>query len=141
MRLVADPLVPADRVRAHLIELSDLGVGRRAVSAACDVAPALLRALRIGRRTRLRLSTEQRILAVDAGAAADRALIPAAETHARVARLVDEHGYTRAEIARRLGRRSRYLKLGRERVTARVAHRIARLLADAEGAFLDGLGP
>lgn len=134
--LVANPLVPATRVRKHLYALSHLGVGMRQVSAACDVTHVRLMHLRLGRATQLRANTEARILAVDKSCAADGGLVPAAPTHRAVERLVIEHGFTRTQIAARIGQRSGRLQLARERVTVRNAYKIARLLADADGDFL-----
>ena len=53
-----------------------------------------------------------------------------------VRRLMRQHGFTKGEIATRIGLGGRRLQLGRQRVTARNAHRIAKLLADADGTNL-----
>lgn len=118
-------LVPAGRARAHLLKLSRRGVGRRAVQAACDVALTILQEVHSGRKTQIRRRTETRILAVTVDALSDGALIPAAHTHALIQRLLEE-GFTRAELARRLGYRSPKLQLNTPKVTAKNAARVER---------------
>jgi hypothetical protein len=46
------------------------------------------------------------------------------------------HGFTKAEISRRIGQNGRSLQLGSRRVTARNAYKVRKLYLDAEGAFL-----
>ena len=135
-RLVWNGLVPADRARAHLFALSRAGVGRRAVAEATDISESILQKIRLGRRKKIRAATERLILDVDVGAAADNARVDARPVWAMVRRLMRQHGFTKAMISARIGQGGRALQLGRRRVTARNAHRIAKLLADAEGAFL-----
>ena len=124
-------LVDASRARAHLEALSRAGVGKRAVSAACDVALSVLQDVRTGLKTHIRARTERRILGVDAGAAADHALVPAKATRRALAAL-REMGLTKQEIARRLGSEaaSPSLQLSRKRVTAINALKVQRLLAE-----------
>lgn len=73
-------IVPAARARRHLSRLSRLGVGRRAVQAATDIADSILVMIRNGARKNIRAQTERLILAVTPAAAGDRALIDAAPT-------------------------------------------------------------
>lgn len=129
--LVWDGLVPADRARKYLRRLSRRGVGRRAVAAACDVTESVLHKIATGRKKQIRASTERKILGVDKGAASDHALIDAKSTWTKVEHLIEHEGFTKAEIARRLGYASPRLQLQRERVTARNALRIDRLYRDA----------
>jgi hypothetical protein len=135
-RLVWNGFVAADRARAHLQALSRAGVGRRAVAEATDISESLLQKIRRGLREKIRAKTERLILDVDVGAAADNALVDAGPVWAMVRRLMRQHGFTKAKISARIGQGGRALQLGRRRVTARNAHRIAKLLADADGAFL-----
>jgi hypothetical protein len=102
-----------------------------------DIASSVLHKIRTGRRAKIRADTERRILEVDAGAISDAALVDARPVWAQVRRLVRQHGFTKAEISRRIGQGGRALQLGKRQVTARNAYRIAKLLADAEGEFLD----
>jgi hypothetical protein len=127
-------LVPAVVARAHLVKLSRRGVGRRAVAAASDVSHTILQDIRSGKKTQIRQRTERRILAVTADALSDRALVPAGRTHALIANLLDE-GFTKKEIARRLGYLSPALQLNRTTITAKNAARVERfyrlLMAEA----------
>jgi len=123
--LIWNGLVPADGARAHVRKLGRLGIGYKSVGAACDVGHTILLLIRAGKRTRIRASTERRILGVDRGALADGALVPAAPTWRRIDKLLAED-FSRAEIARRLGFSSPALQFGRKRVTARTAARVER---------------
>jgi len=114
--------VPAARARAHLHKLAGLGVGRRAVHAATDVADCILTEIRAGRRTRIRARTERLILQVNLDCAADAAIRSSARTKRLLARLYDE-GYTEAFIARRLGYTRPYLQFG-DRISTRNAYRV-----------------
>lgn len=124
--LVWDGLVPAARARQHLQKLSRAGVGRRAVAAASDVSSNILSAIRSGSRRQIRASTEKRILAVDGRARADRSIVPASGAWRRIRQLQDE-GFSKAELARRLGLRTEAIQIGKAKITARTAVRIERL--------------
>lgn len=128
-RLAWNGLVPAARARAHLAALSAQGVGRRSVQAATDIGGRILSDISSGARARIRAETERRILAVDAGARADGALVPSAEVR-RAVREMLRLGLTKTEIAERLGYRSHALQLTSRRVTVRNAHRVKKLLAE-----------
>ncbi len=118
-------IVPADAARAHLKQLSRMGVGYKSVAAASDVAPSILFAIRSGAKTRIRASTERRILAVDGAAIADHALVPAGPTWKRIRELLDE-GFSKAELARRLGYQTPALQLRRGQVLAASAAKVER---------------
>lgn len=132
-RAHAEPngLVDAGPARAHLLELSAQGVGRRAVAAACDVALSVLQDVRTGRKLRIRAETSRRIMGVDAGAMADHALVPARETRKAVTEL-RHAGLTKREIAERLGSTASTpsLQLTRPKVTAVNALKVRRLVAE-----------
>jgi hypothetical protein len=129
-------LVSAERARQQLVALSRQGVGRRAVSAACDVGETTLQEIRSGAKTQIRAATERRILAVTKDAIADHALVGGGRTHQRLRRLLEE-GFTKTELARRLGSTAKVpaLQLTPGRVTARNAMKVERLyrLVMAEG--------
>lgn len=127
IRLSFNGLVPAERARAHLLELGAAGVGRRAVSAACDVAASKLMEIRSGRQLQLRADTERRILAVDVGATADAAVIGAAPTW-RAVRELQRMGWTKSGISRALGNEKAALQLGKRHVLARTALAVKQLL-------------
>lgn len=119
-------LVPAKQARRHLLHLSKLGVGRHSVHDASGVSGTVLVGIVSGAKRSIRARTEKRILAVTAGAAADGALTSAAPTWRRLNALLKD-GYTRAELARRLGCTQPSLQLGRRQVTVRTAYRVERL--------------
>lgn len=125
-RLVWNGLVPAAGVRAHLKKLSRHGVGYKSVAAAADVSRTTLMEILAGRKHQLRAQAARRVLAVDRQAFAGGALVPARPTWVLVRRLLAE-GFTKAEIARRLGRRTPALQIRRTFVTARTAANIERL--------------
>jgi len=124
-------LVDAEPARAHLLELSANGIGRRAVAAACDVALSVLQDVRTGRKPRIRAETSRRILAVDAGAMADHGIVSARDTRKALAEL-RHAGLTKREIAERLGSRAATpsLQLTRPRVTAINALKVRRLVTE-----------
>lgn len=119
-------LVSAEKARSHLRWLSKNGVGRRSVAAACDVADTVLMRVLNGTKQRIQARTEKRILAVDLEARADYGKVSAK----RVWRLIDEmldEGFSKAELARRLGYASPAIQLRRDRVTARNERRVEKL--------------
>jgi hypothetical protein len=116
------------RARRHLRTLSKHGVGRRAVQAACDIGDTTLQEIRSGRKTHIRRETERRILAVTPEAVSDHALVPARQTIGRLCRLLDE-GFTKTELARRLGSTARVpaLQVKPGFITAKKAAQVERL--------------
>lgn len=121
--------VPADRARQHMLELAEKGVGRRAVGAASDVADSILMAIRSGEKKQIRARTEKKILAVTEEAISDRALIAAKPTWKKIHKMI-VWGYSKAEIAKRLGYTNPALQLDQNRVTARNAHDVDKLFAE-----------
>jgi hypothetical protein len=126
-------LVDAAPVLEHLEQLRRAGVGRRQIAAAAGVSPTVLqKLLRTERPTRrVRRDTADRILAVDPTDAADGARIRARRTWVLVEEML-RTGWTRRDIARRLtgNADTLALQLGRRRVTAANARKVARLHAD-----------
>jgi hypothetical protein len=119
-------LIPAERARAHLLALSRAGVGKRAVAAASDVAVSVVSAVRSGRKARIRARTERRLLAVTTAMVSDGALIKSG----RALRLLEEltaEGFSKAELARRLGYATPALQFNRPRIRARSLARIQAL--------------
>jgi hypothetical protein len=121
-------IVPAAKARAHMKALSEQGVGRRSVRAACDVADTVLCEIISGRKANIRAGTERAILAVTADAAGDGALVAATATWKLLDQLIGD-GYTRSELARLLGSKSKTpaLQLKRDFVTVRNAYLVERL--------------
>lgn len=118
-------IVSAGRARRHLLALSRSGVGRRTVADISGVPQSIVHQIKLGRRRRIRARTERRIFLVNSRAMNQARLVPADRTWRMISRLLDE-GFSKAEIARRLGYRSPALQLRRKRVTARTALRIER---------------
>lgn len=118
-------LIPAGRARQHLLALSRAGVGRRTVADITGVPQSLLHRIRTGRRSRIRARTARRILLVTRTAMNNARLVPAGRAWRMIDRLLEE-GFTRAEIARRLGYRGPTLQFSRTRMTARSQMRIER---------------
>jgi hypothetical protein len=118
-------IVGAGKARSHIHELSAQGVGYKAVGDACNVSKTVLAEIRSGKKRRIRQRTERAILAVTRDATADRALIDAAPTWVKINELLRE-GFTKAELARRLGYKSPAIQLKRFAVTAKSAMRVDR---------------
>ncbi len=120
-------LVPAKRARRHIIKLSRLGVGRRALAEASDVGATIIMEIRSGRKNRIRKQTETRILGVTAEAVSGGALVSASRTLRLINRLLETEGFTKAEIARRLGYTTPKLQIRGEFVRASTAAAVERL--------------
>lgn len=118
-------IVDAAPARAHLLKLARLGVGRRAVQAATDIAHTVLQEIRAGKKQRIRARTERKILAVTKTCASDGAMVPARRTWRLIEEMLDE-GYTKQRIARELGSKAKVpaLQVSRDFVTLRTAHRV-----------------
>jgi hypothetical protein len=119
-------IVPADKARAHLMSLSRRGVGKRAVQAASDVCQTVLTDIRTGKKSQIRARTERKILAVTPAMVSDRALVKPGRTFRLIAALKDE-GFSKAELARRLGYRNEALQFKPNRMTARNVARVENL--------------
>lgn len=118
--------VSADKARAHMAALATQSVGRRTVHAVSGIADSILVRIISGDKKQIRARTERAILAVTAAAAADRALIPAAETWVLIDELLRD-GYSKAELARQLGYGRPALQFRRTTVTVRTAYEVKRL--------------
>lgn len=113
-------------VRRHLAWLRSQGVGLYRISELARVRRSTLQAIAAGQRKRMLRANADRILAIGKSRAADRALVPAAETW----RLIEEllaAGWTKGRIAMALGAQRPRLQLGRQRITAKHARAIAEL--------------
>lgn len=113
-------IVPAAHARQHLNRLSRLGVGRRAVADATDIAETILVEIRSGKRRNIRARTERLILAVTPEAAADHALVSADRTWQLIDKLIGA-GFTKGYIALQLGAKTPALQLSRDKITVRHA--------------------
>lgn len=132
----ANPIMSATKVRRHLRALTETGIGYRAIAAAAGVRDALVLAVKLGRKRRLRRRAARALLAVDvAGARRDTQLVDAAPTW----RLLDDllgRGFTRTELARRLGSASKTpsLQIRRDLVLVSTARKVAEIHAAAGAA-------
>src|ERR1043166_9536506 len=126
-QLVWNGLVPADAVRAHLLKLSRCGVGYKSVAVAADVSHTSLAKILALTKQQLRAQAARRILAVDRDAVADHALVHAGPTWRRLHRLLSE-GFTKRELARRLGSKARTpaLQFKSRYILAKSAARVER---------------
>ena len=122
----ADPLVSPRRAKRHIDKLSTLGVGQPAIAEACGVGRTNVGRIKRGLKHTIRKSTETKILSVTADAAADGAYIDARPTWEKIAELLEE-GFTKVEIARRIGKKRPALELSKTRVRASSAAMIDRL--------------
>jgi hypothetical protein len=96
------------------------------IAAACDVSLTILASIRSGIRTQIRKRTQDRILGVTRLALSDATLVPSTETWHQIDMLLEE-GFTKAELARRLGFERPALQIGKDRILARTAARVDRL--------------
>jgi hypothetical protein len=96
------------------------------VAAACDVSLTIVASIRSGARAQIRKRTQDKILGVTRLAVSDAALIPANETWCQINALLEE-GFTKAELARRLGFETPALQVGKGKILARTAARVDRL--------------
>ncbi len=119
-------LVDASPVRCHLIRLSKREIGRDTVADITGIAASTIDLIRRGQRKKIRAMNARKILAISPDAVVtDAQRIPAEPTW----RLIDwllKQGFTKGEIASRLGFKSRALQLGKESITARNAMKIER---------------
>ena len=121
--------VDAARTRNHILALSAMHVGRRAVADACDLDPRTVQAIRNSKRQVIYATTARRILAVDENARADGSLVPAAPMK-RAIRALQRRGYSVRFLSQHLGLSSPSLPVYRraERCQARTASRVERLI-------------
>lgn len=123
--LVADYLVDARPAKRWIRRLSRKGIGYKSVADAASVARTNVQRILRGDKVQIRLSTERRILAVDAGAARGGSVVDARPTW-RLIRLLLKEGFSKHRLALRLGCKSGALQFGREKITARNALRVAK---------------
>lgn len=121
-------IVSADKARRHIKKLSKLGVGRRAIQAATDVADTILSEIRSGTRKNIRARTERLILAVTTDVRGEACLVPAGPTWALIDDLIAA-GYTKSEIALGIGRKTPALQLDKTTITLRNEAAVKRLHA------------
>lgn len=121
-------LVDAAPVREHLNELSRRGIGRDTVSDVTGLAPSSLDLYRTGKRLKIRAMNAKKILAISPDdVLTDAQLVPAKPTWKQIQWLMSV-GFTKTEIARRLGYKTHALQIkSRGLITARNAAKVERL--------------
>lgn len=120
-------IVDATSARRHLRKLSKRGIGRDTVSDLTGIANSSIDKIRTGSQKNLRAMNEKAILAIGLDDILnDAQIVDAAKTWERIRWMLRE-GFTKTEIARRLGCKTRALQLGRKQITARNAMRVERL--------------
>lgn len=110
-------IVSAQPSRRHLLKLARRGVGRRLISRLCGVPESSLQAIKLGRKLHVRKATETAILKISPDTKSQAALVPAGPAWKLIA-LLQEEGFTKCAIARRLGNK-RALQLHKDRITYR----------------------
>jgi hypothetical protein len=119
-------LVAAERARQHLLALREGGIGRRTVSDITGLSGTIVSMIASGKKRQIRARTERDILAIGLDVVNDATLVDAAPAWARVAQL-QAWGLSKAEIARRLGRKAPALQMRRDQITARTARLVEEL--------------
>ncbi len=123
-------IVSAEAARAHLLSLSNAGVGYKTVARVTGIASAILFGIRSGRRLNCREGTARAILAVSPAAARPHAVIDATETWHQIATL-RRGGWTKTAIAKALGYQGPALQIGTRRCLKRTADAVRRLYRTA----------
>lgn len=120
-------LVPVAPVRRHLIKLQRAGIGRRTIADVSKVADSIVGRILEGTKKHVREATARRLLEVTRDVLADGALVPAGPVWTQLERLLAE-GFTRGELARRLGSTAKRpaLQLRRDQVLASTAAKVDR---------------
>lgn len=89
-----------------------VSVGSRQVVDAAGVGRTIIEKIINGKKTQCRARTERRILGVTTGAIADHAVVSARKTWTMLDRLLRD-GFTKSELARRLGYKTPALQIKR----------------------------
>ena len=120
--------VPAAPVLRHLKALGRAGLGHKTIGDAAKVSFSTVRKVLDGRRQHLRETTARRLFDVTREALADSALVPAGPTWKLLDELLEE-GFTRTDLARRLGSKAKRptIQIRRGKVEAATAAKVERL--------------
>lgn len=129
---IRNPLVPADVTRRHLKKLKREGVGTRLISDLTGCSRTVLMDILSGEKLKCRADTQRRVLGVKPSAKnlTDALLVPAGPTWALLDELIAK-GFTKTELARRLGSKSKVpaLQIKRDYVTNLNRQRVENLHA------------
>lgn len=120
-------IIDASEVRDHLLLLSEKGIGRDTVADITGVASSTIDLIRQGKRTGIRAMNARAILDIDPDEALnDAQLISARPTWRKIRWLLNE-GFTKGELALRLGYKTPALQLNKRRITTRNAQKVEQL--------------
>lgn len=103
--------VDASRAREYLSTLSEMGIGRPAVHAACGVNQRILWEITASKKTHILRSTEARILAIKPNEAMARGVLVDADITREQIKLLLSEGFTKSTIAARVKRFSDRLRI------------------------------
>lgn len=117
--------VKAERTARHLKMLSARGIGRGTVSEISGISEFVIGEINAGRKLQIRARTQRKILSVTRKAVNGAMIIPAGPTN-RLIDLILAEGFTKGELAVRLGLKMRSIQFNRERITMRTAVRVER---------------
>jgi len=120
-------LIDAGPVRKHLTDLSQRGIGRDTIADLTGLAVTTIDLLRTGKRQQIRAMNAKRILAIDPRSVVTDAQLISAEPTWKIIHWMLNEGFTRGEIAKRLGYQTRALQLNKHRITARNAQKVEQL--------------
>jgi hypothetical protein len=87
------------------------------------VSRTVISEVKRGLKTNVRRETERKILAITREAYSDHALIPANHTLRQITELLTE-GFTKTELARRLGYKTRALQIAPGKIIAKTAVKV-----------------
>jgi len=87
-----------------------MGIGRRAVADSTGVAGTIISLIKSGRRRKIRAMTEMKILTVNRQCLSDGAYVSSGTAWQQLEELIAE-GFTKQELARRLGSKAKVLSL------------------------------
>lgn len=109
-------LVDAAEARAHVLKLGKQGVGYRTVARAAGISKTTLQKVLNGKRLQIRARFSRDVLAVTKDMAAPHSFVKAGRLWRRIERLLAQ-GFTKADLARRLGYTRPALQFRRDLVT------------------------
>lgn len=118
--------VPADHALNYIEMLADQGVGFKTIAKKAGVPHSTIAKIKSGERLIIRRSTETKIFSVTADAIAPSTNISVADTWKKINHLV-ELGFTKSELAYRLGRKTPNLQIQKNQITNKKAQEIDAL--------------
>lgn len=121
-----NPLTDAAPAREHIRALSKKGIGYKTVAEYSGVGKSTLFQVMTGKKRQVRKATLEAVLAVDAKCFSAGTLVKAGETWRRINWMLEE-GFTKSQLAERLGAKTRALQIKKGKVTGKTAVKVERL--------------